>query len=82
MTLKGAGAQELVDGDIHTETLCIIIKIVRGNLTLSLQKTQLLAQLGPSTTSSTVQTRNSEQNDQLTQLNSAEDLNCQLLTSL
>ena len=38
-----------VGAGIGTETLCIIVKIVSGYLTLSLQKTQLLAPSGPST---------------------------------
>ena len=38
---------------IGTKTLCIIAIIVRGNLTLSLGKTQLPALLGPSTGSRT-----------------------------
>ena len=57
----------MVDAGIGTETLCIIIIIVRGNLTLSLHKTQLPApsESGPSTGPGLL---NSVQNDQLTTL--------------
>ena len=45
--LRRAGPQQLVGADIGTETLCIlvIVIIVRGNHTLSLQKTQLPARV-------------------------------------
>ena len=48
----------MVGSGIGTDTQCIIV-----NLTLSLQETQLSAQLGPS-----AGLQNSEQNDQLTTL--------------
>ena len=51
----------MVDDGNGTETLCILVIIVRGNLTLFLKKTQLLAPSGPSTG-----LQISEQNDQLT----------------
>ena len=38
MQVDSAGAQQVVDAGIGTDTLCIIVIIVRGNLTLSLQK--------------------------------------------
>ena len=43
-----AGAQKVVGTGISTETLCIIVIIVRGNLTfkLFLQKTQLQQAVG------------------------------------
>ena len=43
-----AGEQQMVGGDMGAETLCLIIVIVRGNLTSFLQKMQLQAPSGPS----------------------------------
>ena len=44
-----SGAQQVVGAGISAETLCIIVIIVKDNLTLYLQKTHLPAQFGSST---------------------------------
>ena len=42
-----AGSQQVVGPGICTETLCIIVIIVRGNLTLSLQNNTTACAIGP-----------------------------------
>ena len=65
MTLSStcACSLQVVDAGVSTEILCEIVIVVRSNLTLFLQKTQLLALLGPST-----RLKNLQQNDHLTAL--------------
>ena len=57
-----SSAQQMVSAGIGTDTLCIIVIIVRGNLTLSLQKRNCRRR------SKVTGLKNSEQNDQLTKL--------------
>ena len=83
LLLLDAGAQQVVGAGIGTETLCIIVIMVRGNLTSSLQKPQLA---GPSPALLLVPGRDwalefrAERTNSL-RLNSAEDFYCQPLTS-